>query len=77
MFEQPIDLAPLCGPLIEAAMGALRVHCPISWPHGAVCLNDHQRFPCATYEWAHEVLTRAGWADHQIESLDVRTGPWS
>lgn len=62
---------------VRRAQQIVRVHCPISWPHGKRCLNDHLPFPCAAYGWAFDVLTDAGWTAEQIAELDERTGPWS
>ncbi|GAA1396742.1 hypothetical protein ACFQZ4_11905 [Catellatospora coxensis] len=62
---------------LASAKQIARVHCPIEWPEGDLCLNCHQRFPCAAYSWAFDVLADAGWSAEQIEGLDVRTGPWS
>lgn len=63
---------------VRWAMHAARTHCPIEWPQGSRCLNcGAMPFLCATYRWAFDVLTDAGWNAEQIRSLDVRTGPWS
>lgn len=61
----------------RAAALAVRVHCAISWPTGARCLNCHRPHQCPTNQWGWSVLTAAGWAEEDILALDARTGVWS
>jgi hypothetical protein len=62
---------------LDRATLAIRTHCSISWPHGVVCLNCSERFPCGTRQRASMVLCNAGWTEEAINKLDSRTGPWS
>jgi hypothetical protein len=66
-----------CGSQVQSAVWVARVHVPIPWPEGLRCLNDGGPFPCDGYRWAFHVLKCAGWHEHQIDALDMRTGPWS
>jgi hypothetical protein len=62
---------------VDCATRVVRVHCRVTWPDGAWCLNCRHRFPCPAYTWAFVTLVYAGWDEDRIDALDQRTGPWS
>ncbi len=71
--EYPVDLENV-GRDSGLARWAVRVHQRQEWPHGLMCRNDRQVWPCRLYRWGHRVLVAAGWSQADIDAWATGDG---
>lgn len=65
---------------IRCAQQAVGVHDAVAWPHGVLCRNCGEVFPCGVHRWGRRVLMIAGYNAAQIGGVvaATRSGhpPW-